>query len=137
MQKYLFLPDPHTDFVFAIYGEETGFIGCLLLVTLFVYLMIRGLKVAANAPDRFGFLLATGLTASIGLFFAFNVGVVTGIMPTTGLPLPFISYGGSALLMNAVAIGVLLNISGHRAREGVSSGRSLWKKNVIRITEIR
>lgn len=137
MQKYLFLPDPHTDFVFSIYGEETGFIGCMLLVTLFVFLMIRGFKVAAAAPDRFGFLLATGLTASIGLFFAFNVGVVTGILPTTGLPLPFISYGGSALLMNAVAIGVLLNISGHRAREGVSTGRSAWKRNVIRITEIR
>ena len=137
MQKYLFLPDPHTDFVFAIFGEEVGFIGCMLLVTLFVYLMVRGLKVAAGAPDRFGFLLATGLTASIGLFFVFNVGVVTGIMPTTGLPLPFISYGGSALLMNAVAVGVLLNISGHRAREGVSSGRSPWKRNVIRITEIR
>ena len=137
MQKYLFLPDPHTDFVFAIYGEETGFVGCVLLVSLFVFLMIRGLKVAASAPDRFGFLLATGLTASIGLFFAFNVGVVTGVMPTTGLPLPFISYGGSALLMNAVAVGVLLNISGHRVREGVSSGRSLWKRNVIRITEIR
>jgi cell division protein FtsW len=137
MQKYLFLPDPHTDFVFSIYGEETGFIGCLLLVSLFMFLMIRGLKVAASAPDRFGFLLATGLTASIGLFFAFNVGVVTGILPTTGLPLPFISYGGSALLMNAIAIGVLLNISGHRAREGVSPNRSQWKRNVIRITEIR
>ncbi|MBN1504228.1 MAG: cell division protein FtsW [Candidatus Eisenbacteria bacterium] len=137
MQKYLFLPDPHTDFVFAIYGEETGFLGCVLLVSLFTFLLLRGLKVAASAPDRFGFLLATGLTASIGLFFAFNVGVVTGIIPTTGLPLPFISYGGSALLMNAVAVGVLLNISGHRVREGVSSGRSPWKRNVIRITEIR
>jgi cell division protein FtsW len=137
MQKYLFLPDPHTDFVFSIYGEETGFIGCVLLISLFVVLLIRGLKVAAGAPDRFGFLLATGLVATVGLFFTFNIGVATGLMPTTGLPLPFISYGGSALLVNAIAVGVLLNISGHRARESAPSGRNLWRRDVVRLTEIR
>jgi cell division protein FtsW len=135
MQKYLFLPDPHTDFVFSIYGEETGFIGTLLLVSLFVFLLLRGLKIASNAPDRFGLLLATGMVASIGVFFAFNIGVVTGLLPTTGLPLPFISYGGSALLVNAVCVGVLLNISGHRSSEGVSVGGSRWMRHTARLTE--
>ncbi len=128
MQKYLFLPDPHTDFVFSIYGEETGFIGTLILISLFTFLLLRGLRIARNAPDRFGFLLATGLVASIGVFFVLNIGVVTGLLPTTGLPLPFISYGGSALLMNAISVGILLNISGHRERKIMPSGRSRLRK---------
>lgn len=135
MQKYLFLPDPHTDFVFSIYGEETGFVGALLLISLFVYLLLRGLKIAANAPDRLGRLLATGMVASIGVLFAVNLGVATGILPTTGLPLPFISYGGSALLVNAVSVGVLLNISGHRSSEGMSIGGGRWMKRTVRLTE--
>jgi len=135
MQKYLFLPDPHTDFVFSIFGEETGFIGTVLLISLFVFFLLRGLKIAARAPDRFGLLLALGMVVSIGAFFAVNIGVVTGLLPTTGLPLPFISYGGSALLVNAVSVGVLLNISGHRGSEGGSivMGRSM--RHTIRLTE--
>jgi cell division protein FtsW len=128
MQKYLFLPDPHTDFVFSIYGEETGFIGALILISLFTYLLLRGLRIARNAPDRFGFLLATGLVASIGVFFALNIGVVTGLLPTTGLPLPFVSYGGSALLVNAISVGILLNISGQRERKIIPPGRSRLRK---------
>ncbi|KPJ60049.1 MAG: hypothetical protein AMJ46_08655 [Latescibacteria bacterium DG_63] len=128
MQKYLFLPDPHTDFVFSIYGEETGFVGTFILISLFIFLLLRGLRIARNAPDRFGFLLATGLTASIGVFFALNIGVVTGLLPTTGLPLPFMSYGGSALLVNAISVGILLNISGHKERKIIPSGRSRLRK---------
>jgi cell division protein FtsW len=128
MQKYLFLPDPHTDFVFSIYGEETGFVGTLILISLFIFLLLRGLRIARNAPDRFGFLLATGLVSGIGVFFALNIGVVTGLLPTTGLPLPFISYGGSALLVNAISVGVLLNISGHKERKIIPSGRSRLRK---------
>ncbi|UCF78566.1 MAG: cell division protein FtsW [Candidatus Eiseniibacteriota bacterium] len=135
MQKYLFLPDPHTDFVFSIYGEETGFIGTLILISLFTYLILRGLKIARDAPDRFGFLLATGLTASIGVFFALNIGVVTGLLPTTGLPLPFISYGGSALLINAISVGILLNISGHRARRIIPSGKTRWRNSMAHLME--
>jgi cell division protein FtsW len=135
MQKYLFLPDPHTDFVFSIYGEETGFVGALFLISLFVFLLLRGLKIATNAPDRFGLLLAIGMVASIGVFFAVNIGVVTGLLPTTGLPLPFISYGGSALLVNAVSVGVLLNISGHRSLEGGSVGKGRWMRHAVRLTE--
>jgi len=135
MQKYLFLPDPHTDFVFSIYGEETGFIGTVVLISLFVFLLLRGLKIATNAPDRFGLLLATGMVASIGVVFAVNIGVATGLLPTTGLPLPFISYGGSALLVNAVSVGVLLNISGHRSLEGGSIGGSRWMRHTVRLTE--
>lgn len=135
MQKYLFLPDPHTDFVFSIYGEETGFIGTLLLISLFVFLLLRGLKIATNAPDRFGLLLGTGLVAGIGVFFVVNIGVVVGLIPTTGLPLPFISYGGSALLVNAVSVGILVNISGHRSLGGVSVGGSRWTRHTVRLTE--
>jgi len=135
MQKYLFLPDPHTDFVFSIYGEETGFIGAVLLISLFVFLLLRGLKIATNAPDRFGLLLATGMVASIGVLFAVNIGVVTGLLPTTGLPLPFISYGGSAMLVNAISVGILLNISGHRSSEGGSIGGSRWMRHGVRLTE--
>ncbi|MFH0777946.1 MAG: putative peptidoglycan glycosyltransferase FtsW [Candidatus Eisenbacteria bacterium] len=130
MQKYLFLPDPHTDFVFAIFGEETGFVGALLLVSMFVFLLLRGLRIAANAPDRFGHILATGLVACVGVFFVLNIGVVTGLLPTTGQPLPFISYGGSALLINAVCVGVLLNISGHRSGETAPFAKTRWRKRL-------
>jgi cell division protein FtsW len=100
-----------------------------------VFLLLRGLKIATNAPDRFGLLLATGMVASIGVLFAVNIGVVTGLLPTTGLPLPFISYGGSAMLVNAISVGILLNISGHRSSEGGSIGGSRWMRHGVRLTE--
>ena len=110
-QKFLFLPDPHTDFVFAVVGEELGFLGSLGVLGLFVVFAWRGIRVARMAPDAFGFYLASGLTMLITLHVVVNIGVVTGLLPTTGLPLPFLSYGGSWLLFCMMSIGILLNIS--------------------------
>jgi cell division protein FtsW len=117
-QKLLFLPDPFTDFIMAIIGEELGLIGTLAVILLFFIVIWRGFHIAHRAPDRAGKLAAIGITSAIGLYALVNAGVVTHTLPTTGIPLPFISYGGSALMMNLFGIGVLLNISqftGHRA----------------------
>jgi cell division protein FtsW len=111
LQKVFFLPDPHTDFIFAVIGEELGFVGTALVLAAYLALFLRGLKIAGSAPDRFGFLLAAGLTVNLSVYVAMNIAVVTGVIPTTGLPLPFLSYGGSALVVNLGVIGVLLNIA--------------------------
>jgi cell division protein FtsW len=110
-QKLFFLPYPHTDFIFAAIGEEVGMIGLLVVMGLLFYLLWRGWKIAVNQPDKFGFLLAAGMTWSLFVSIAINIGVVTALLPVTGLPLPFFSYGGSSLLMSSVAIGILLNLS--------------------------
>ena len=110
-QKYLFLPYAETDFIFSIIGEELGFIGATLVIVLFLILIWRGVKIALTAPDLFSCLLATGITAVIGIQAAINIAVVTSSMPATGLPLPFISAGGSSLAFFMASIGVLLNIS--------------------------
>lgn len=110
-QKMHWLPDPFTDFIFSIIGEELGLIGTLGVMALFIYLMFRGFRIAWHAPDREGQLLAAGLTLSLCLYAFMNVAVVTHLVPTTGIPMPFVSYGGSSLIMNLFAIGVLLNIS--------------------------
>ncbi|MDA8345976.1 MAG: putative lipid II flippase FtsW [Thermaerobacter sp.] len=112
--KYFYLPEQHTDFIFAIVGEELGLIGAAVLIALFFVLTLRGLRVAMLAPDRFGALLATGLTAMVAVQALLNIAVVTASMPITGVPLPFISYGGSSLLFALAGIGVLLNVSRHR-----------------------
>ena len=111
IQKFFFLPDPHTDFIFAVIGEELGFVGTVLVLAAYVVLFLRGLRIASRAPDRFGFLLASGLTLSLAIYVGMNLSVVTGIIPTTGLPLPFLSYGGSALVVNLGVVGVLLNVA--------------------------
>jgi cell division protein FtsW len=110
-QKLFYLPESHTDFIFAIIGEELGLVGALSIVALFVVLIWRGLRIGLRAPDPFGGYLALGITALIATQTLVNLGVVTGLLPTKGLPLPFISFGGSALLMTMVSMGVLLNIS--------------------------
>ena len=110
-QKLFFLPYPHTDFIFASTGEEVGFIGLLVLLGLLFFLLYKGFKIASMQPDKFGFLLAAGMTWSLFVNIAINIGVVTGLLPVTGLPLPFISYGGSSLLMSSCSIAVLLNLS--------------------------
>jgi cell division protein FtsW len=117
MQKFLFLPDPHTDFIFSIWGEEMGFVGAVALIALILLLLTRGFRVALRAPDPFGFYLAAGLTLQLAVYAAVHVAVTTGFFPTTGLPLPFISFGGSSLVMNLFTVGVLLNIS-RRVRAG-------------------
>jgi cell division protein FtsW len=114
-QKLFYLPEAHTDFVFAVIGEELGFIGGLVVIAGFVVLIWRGLRVGLRAPDAFGAYLAFGITLLIATQALVNLAVVTGLLPTKGLPLPFISFGGSALLTTLVATGVLLNISQHGA----------------------
>jgi cell division protein FtsW len=110
-QKLFFLPYPHTDFIFAATGEEIGFAGLVVVLGLLFFLLFRGFKIAAAQPDRFGFLLASGVTWSLFVGIAINLGVVTGLLPVTGLPLPFISYGGSSLLVSSASVAVLLSLS--------------------------
>jgi cell division protein FtsW len=112
-QKLFYLPESHTDFIFAIVGEELGFLGAAAIVALFAVFVWRGLRIGLRAPDPFGAYLALGITVLIGTQTLVNLGVVTGLLPTKGLPLPFISFGGSALLVTMVSTGVLLNISQH------------------------
>lgn len=109
--KNQFLPTPHTDFILAIIGEETGLIGVMVLLTLFLIIFQRGIKIAKESNDSFGVLLALGLSFSIILYAFINAAVVTNIFPVTGLPIPLISYGGSSLLTNMIALGIMLNIS--------------------------
>ncbi|HEY7728523.1 MAG TPA: putative lipid II flippase FtsW [Candidatus Eisenbacteria bacterium] len=111
IQKFFFLPDPHTDFIYAVVGEELGLIGTTAVLAAYLVLVLRGLKIAARAPDRFGYLLAAGLTLNLAVYAGLNIGVATGLLPTTGLPLPFLSYGGSALVTNLGVVGVLLNVA--------------------------
>lgn len=110
-QKFFYLPEQHTDFIFAILGEELGFIGVFVVLALFLLFAWRGFRIAINAPDSFGSLLATGLTTMIVFQAAINIGVVSGALPVTGITLPFISYGGSSLLFTMIGVGLLLNIS--------------------------
>jgi cell division protein FtsW len=110
-QRDLFLPEAHGDFVFSIVGEEYGLIGTFFFLALFVTILVRGMRVAKHARDDFGRVLASGITVTITLYALVNAAVTLGLLPTTGLPMPFVSYGGSAMIFSAAAIGVLLNIS--------------------------
>lgn len=111
VQKLFYLPEQHTDFIFAVFSEEFGLIGGLILLTLFVLLAQRGLSIACKVPTPFLKLLATGLTSMVSLQAFVNLGVVTGTIPTTGITLPFISFGSSSLIVNLAAMGLLLNVS--------------------------
>jgi cell division protein FtsW len=110
-QKYSYLPEPQTDFIFSIAAEELGFIGGALIIVLFTLLIWRGLRTAIAAPDRFGSLLAAGIVGMIAVQVIINIGVVIGMFPVTGITLPLISAGGSSLTIMLTAIGILLNIS--------------------------
>jgi cell division protein FtsW len=110
-QRDHFLPESYGDFVFSIVGEEYGLIGTLFFVLLFLVIFLRGVKIARHARDELGRLLAMGITCTITLYALINAGVTLGILPTTGLPMPFVSYGGTAMVISCAAIGVLLNIS--------------------------
>jgi cell division protein FtsW len=111
LQKYSFLPEASTDSIFAVIAEELGLIGGLLVITLFIYFTIRVLKIAQNAPDIFSKTLAVGIASWIAGQAFLNIASMVGLVPLTGIPLPFISYGGSSLVMILVACGILLNIS--------------------------
>ena len=110
-EKTLYMPEPHNDFIFSIIGEELGFIGCTIILIMFILLIWRGIVVALNAKDTYGMLLATGIISVIAVQCIINIAVVTGSMPVTGVPLPFISYGGTSLMITLSAMGILLNIS--------------------------
>ncbi|MGL4850074.1 MAG: putative lipid II flippase FtsW [Clostridium sp.] len=116
-QKTMYMPEPHNDFIFSIIGEELGYIGCLVVISLFIFFIWRGIKISMEARDSYGSLIAIGITAIIGIQCLINIAVVTGSMPVTGVPLPFISYGGSSLVINLAAVGILLNISRQKNKE--------------------
>lgn len=116
-QKYLYIPEPHNDFIFAVLAEELGFIGCALVIILFAVLVWRGVTIAMKAPDMFGNLLAAGITSMIALQVLINIAVVTSSMPVTGMPLPFFSYGGTALMIMLASVGILLSVSRAGNRE--------------------
>ncbi len=110
-QKLLFLPDAHTDFIYSVIGEEWGLLGTLFLLLLFILLIVRGFRIAMRSPEPFAGYLAAGITFAIGIYALVNMSISTGVLPTTGLPLPFISYGGTSLMMTLGATGIILNIS--------------------------
>ena len=129
--KYDWLPEAHTDFIFAIIGEELGLIGTVAIVGAFLFLAWRGVRASLRAPDRFGALLAGGITAWICIGAFVNVGAVTGVIPTTGIPLPFISYGGTALATSLVGMGILLNVSAQGRSHGATrrAGVDRWGRD--------
>lgn len=110
-QKYLYIPEPHNDFIFSVLSEELGFIGCALVIILFAIFVWRGVLIAMRSPDMFGSLVAIGITTLVAIQVIINIAVVTSSMPATGMPLPFFSYGGTALFILLCEMGVLLNIS--------------------------
>jgi cell division protein FtsW (lipid II flippase) len=120
VQKFNYLPEPSGDSIFAVYGEEFGFVGCVLLLALFVLFAARGLIIAGEAATTFGALTVTGLTLLITLSAFLNIGAMLGVLPLTGLPLPFMSQGGTALLAALASIGVILNIASHRPKKAES-----------------
>lgn len=113
VQKLFFLPEPHNDFIYAVISEELGLIGASIVLACFCVITWRGLRTALRAPDRFGSFLALGLTTMVAFQAFFNISVVLGLLPTKGIPLPFVSYGGSSLLINLLGMGILLNVSQH------------------------
>jgi cell division protein FtsW len=127
-QKWMYVPNAHTDFIFSILGEELGLAGELVVLAAFSILLYAGVRVAAKAPDAFGRLLASGIVAWFGIQIVVNLGAVTGLLPVTGVPLPFLSYGGSSLVASLAAVGILVNVAqapmraARRAR-GRASGR--------------
>ncbi len=128
-QKLSFLPESHTDFIFSLVGEELGFIGAFVIVCLFLLLFIRGISIANRTKNPFGYYLASGLSMMIALQALINFCVITGLVPTKGLPLPFVSYGGSSLLVNMAAVGILLRLSkGEEVRKVVDRTEGLIER---------
>jgi len=115
-QKLFYLPEPHTDFIFSVIGEELGLFGVLVIVGLFSLIIWRGILISANTDDLFGSLVALGITAALGLQVCVNMGVSLGLLPAKGLTLPFLSYGGTSLLINMASVGILMNIAASRPR---------------------
>ena len=119
VQKLFYVPEPHNDFIYSVIGEELGLLGTSLVLACFCVITWRGLRTAVRAPDRFGAFLAIGLTTMVAFQAFFNISVVLGLLPTKGIPLPFVSAGGSSLLINLVGMGMLLNVSQHASTSHV------------------
>jgi len=126
------VPENHTDFIFLFIGEELGLVTTLLIVTAFVGVIVCGIYIALKARDTFGMLLGSGITFLIGLQACINIGVVTSALPNKGLPLPFISYGGSNLLMMLTAVGILLSIARHAKDGGLSVAQDANESGVTK-----
>jgi cell division protein FtsW len=136
-QKMFFLPFAHSDFIFAVVGEELGLFGALAVVSVFAVLLWRGVRAALRAPDRFGMLLGLGLVTAIVVQALFNISVVLSMLPTKGIPLPFISYGGSSLVPTLIAVGLLLNISQYSSAGGGNASFDSGSLNEIQSESIR
>jgi cell division protein FtsW len=119
VQKLFFLPEPHNDFIYSVIAEELGLIGATVILACFCVITWRGMRTAVRAPDRFGAFLAIGLTTMVAFQAFFNISVVLGLVPPKGIPLPFVSYGGSSLLINLMGMGMLLNVSQHASTSHV------------------
>lgn len=119
VEKFAYLPEPHTDFIFAVLSEEWGFLGGAILIVLYSVLIWRGFHIATRINDRFASLLAIGITANIGIAVFLNIGSVTNLLPVIGVPLPFVSYGGTSLLLKLMAMGILLNISRYTEQKAI------------------
>jgi len=115
-QKLFYLPEPHTDYIFSVIGEELGLLGVVVVILLYTVMLMRGIRIARNTRDRFGAFLAMGITVTIGMQVCINMGVAMGLLPTKGLTLPFLSYGGTSLLINMAAMGIMMNIGARDAR---------------------
>ena len=126
-QKYLYVSESHTDFIFSIIGEELGFVGCVIILGIFIALILRGVYIGMRAKDRYGALLVFGMTSQLALQVMFNVAVVTDTVPNTGIPLPFFSYGGSALLITLIEMGTILAVSRQADLPKVYSLRKMRK----------
>jgi cell division protein FtsW len=134
VQKFLWLPEAHTDFIFAIVGEETGLVGTTLVLLGFAAFAVRGYRAAMRAPDRFGLALATSITSWVTFQALVNMGTVTDTLPITGVPLPLISYGGSSVAMTLAAVGVLLNIASQGTRRGARGAD--WESQADEVADL-
>ncbi len=134
-QKYEFLPEAYKDFIFPIIGEELGLLGTVLVLVLFFVIIYRGIQIAKTAPDGYGRLLAGGITVCIGIYAFFNAAVTLALLPTTGIPMPFISYGGSAMVTHLAAIGILMNISAQGNKSFMNyPNRRIYKNRINRMS---
>lgn len=132
-QKYSFLPDAHTDFIYSIIGEELGAVGTILVLLIFAFILRRSTRIARRSPNTFGYLLAAGIGVSIFATAVINIAMTVGLVPTAGLPLPFISYGGSSLVTSLAAVGILLNISSEGTERTAATGHPAGRGSARRV----
>lgn len=131
-QKYFYLPEPHTDFILSVLGEEFGFVGVMLVFLIFAFIVYRGFSISLNAPDRTGQIMAFGFTMAIAMYMLIHASVVTGLLPPTGVPMPFLSYGGMSLIFTMSSMGILLNISSHIKTDAAPMAAMEPKRKALR-----